>query len=247
MKKVIPIILVLIMAFVFSITALADDEEDIVVLPPVDPGQNGENLDLELEPPYPNDAVGSIGGDNTETWNESDWDSYNEELLDHVEGYKNSAVYNEDIVFDAIQFIAGVSVDIYNEGNDTYMAVPGVGGWITVTNKDWNINEVKAILQWFAIEMNLDESWSGDYRLITDFEWDPETGTLRFFVDDFGLWSLFFALIERGVDPVTAARVASGKSPQTSDNSAYVGIILLTVLSAAATTVVISRKARSHN
>jgi len=66
-------------------------------------------------------------------------------------------------------------------------------------------------------------------------------------VDDLGRWSEFFALIERGIDPATAERDFNATSPQTSNNSIYVGIILLITLSAAVTTISISRKARNHN
>ena len=247
MKKVIPIILVLTMAFAFSITALADDVEDevdeveIEVLPPVDPGEfdsetrEYDNLDLELEEP-PENVEAEIYG-----WAEEDldqyWPGHEEYVSERVEEYKKSDAYDKDIPFDAIQVIAATYVfDPVNE-----VEVTGVGGWITVTNYKLGYDTLKAILQYF-------EGLDGfEYRLITEFEYDPVTGTLKFFVDDLGFWSMFFALIERGVDPATAARVANARSPQTSDNSIHAGIILLFALSAAAATVVIAKKARNHN
>jgi len=247
MKQVIPIILVLIMAFAFTITTLADDEEEIVVLPPVDLGENEEtgtydNIGVDLKDPDPG-VEAYVSTPDTTDWDDDDWDTYNEILLDVVDEYKASDVYDEKIVFDAIQYIAAVQVGEWID--DVWNPVSGVGGYITIVNKDWNINTVKAILQWFEGIVN--DSYYEGYRLITDFDWDPATGTLTFWVDDFGYWSEFFALIQRGVPPAKAAKVLSGTSPQTSDNSIHGGIILLIVLSAAAATVVISRKARSQN
>jgi len=245
MKRVIPIILVLVMAFAFSITALADgEEEDIVVLPPVDPGEKiddiytNDNLDLVLDPtPSDPNIESGIYGIDTEDWDEDYWNGYNDHLLFIVDEYKSSAAYDKDIVFDAIQYIAETFViDSTIVGPDN--GVTGLSGWITVSNYNLGYDTIKAILQLFE---------GVDYILITEFEYDAATGTLKFFVEDLGVWSVFFALIERGVAPATAARVASGRSPQTSDNSIYVVIILLITLSAAVTTIAISKKARNHN
>jgi len=229
------------MAFAFSITALAEGEEDIVVLPPVDPGLNEEtgyfeNIDVELDAPLPPDVEGYIDAILPGELDD-EWPDYNEDLLEHVEGYKNSPAYNDEVVFDAIQYIGRILFEDALTGDNVN---PGIGGWVTVINKDWNINTVKAILQWFQDE---------EYILITSdqFEYDPVTGTLRFYVEDFGFWSEFFALIERGVDPVTAMQVLNAKSPKTEDTSIHAGIILLIVLSAATATVVISKKARKHD
>ena len=242
MKKVIPIILVLTMAFAFSITALAED--DIVALPPVDPGEldeateTFENFDIALDESAPPNAEGWLDGDITEDWDEEDWASYNDWILDIAQDYKESDAYDKDVFFDAIQFI--VAGEVFD--NQTGDNLTGIGGWITILNYNLGNNTINAILQ--MIWANRDEY---DYILITDFEYDAETGTLSFYVDDLGFWSLFFALIERGVDLPTAARVANASSPQTSDNSIHAGIILLIVLSAATATVVISKKARIHN
>ena len=248
MKKVIPIILVLTMAFAFSITALA--EGDVEVLPPVDPGDwNGEtraneNLDLELDAELPPDVVDYIGGiapEDIDEW----WPEHDEELLDYVEGYKNSDVYDKEIIFDAVQYIAETWFMDTQIGDYTN---PGVGGWITVTNYFLGSDTIKAILQVFGYELGDDYYFSTEYRLITDLiEYDPVTGTLKFYVEDLGMWSMFLALIERGVDPETALRVANARSPKTEDNSVHAGIILLIVLSAATATVVISKKARKHD
>ena len=245
MKKVIPIILILTMAFAFSVTALAED--DVVVLPPVDPGEwdadaeTLENFDICLDTPVPPNVDVYVEMFDPEEI-ENDWPDYDDEMLAFVEDYKDSDAYDKTIVFNAIQYIAGVFFwdDVAQEH-----VFSETGGWITVTNKDWSINTVKAILQFF--EYLKDDEVISEYRLITEFDFDPETGTLSFYVDDFGWWSVFFALIEKGVDPETAAKVANASSPQTSDNSIHAGIILLIVLSAATATVVISKKERIRN
>ena len=241
MKKIIPIILVLVMAFAFSITTLAEDEENIVVLPPVDAGLDEEtwtreNLDLVLVEP-PDGVEGNIWSPDPD-WFEETWaDTYEEDLLDIVEGYKNSDAYDEKVVFNAIQFIAVTTVFDPSIG-EFGTGVTGVGGKITITNYFLGNDTLKAILQWFEDET---------YILITNFDYDPVTGTLTFDVDDLGMWSMFLALIERGIPPAQAAKILSARSPQTADNSINGGIILLLTLSAAAGTVVISKKVRNHN
>ena len=240
LKKIVPIVLVLIMAFAFSFTSLAKGgEEDVVVLPPVDLGVNEayevENISVDLDKALPSDVDIAIDTVTSEEFAYGDWPTYDEELLFRVEGYKNHDVYDKDIVFDAIQFIAGVVVvDV----NDDLAGVSAGGGKITVTNYNLGYDTIKAILQSFNEE---------EYILITEFEYDPATGTLAFYVDDLGKWSEFFALIERGAAPATAERDFNATSPQTSNNSIHAGIILLITLSAAATTIAILRKARNHN
>jgi len=229
------------MAFAFSITALAEDEEEVIeveILYPVDPGYNEDtnnydNLDLKLDPTPENPNIESGIWGIEDEWFEDAWaDIYEDFCLEAGEGYINSDAYDEKVVFDAIQFIAGTWVQENDEG------VSGVGGWITVTNYFLGYDTIKAILQWFEDD---------EFFLITNFEYDAKTGTLKFYVDDLGAWSYFFALIQRGVPPAQAAKVLSGTSPQTSDNSIHGGIILLLTLSAATGTVVISKKARNHN
>ena len=249
MKKLISIIVVLTMAFAFSITALAED--DVEVLPPVDPGWNEEtgeleNIDVELDEPLPPDVDGFVDGVSPEEVSDR-WPNHDEFLLNVVEEYKNSDAYDEDVIFDAIQYIA--EVWFYEKDTDNFVN-PGAGGWITISNYFLGVDTIKAILHWIAYEIDGDDGYLlSEYRLITSdlFEYDPVTGTLRFYVDDLGFWSMFFALIERGVDPEIALQVANARSPKTEDTSIHAGIILLIVLSAATATVVISKKARKHD
>ena len=270
MKKLISIIVVLTMAFAFSITALA---EDVDAINPPDPGEwndetgNFENVYVEFDEAPPNTNT------DTYVYDPDGWDGYDEQMQNTATDYKNSDAYDKNIQFNAVQLLVGTQVieydpdvedwdlDIddfggdweafdaaYQEWWDRYaVGGGGVGGWVTVINKDWNTDTVKAILQLIGWMEN--GEWFSEYRLFTSdmFEYDPVTGTLRFYVDDFGWWSEFFALIERGVDPETAMKVLNARSPKTEDTSIHAGIILLIVLSAATATVVISKKARKHD
>ena len=243
MRRIIPIILVLIMAFAFSITVLAEGEDEIVVLPPADPGEydtntgDYENIEVKLEDGTP-DNVEAIVWAATPEWYEANKENSDEWDLMIAEDYINSDAYDENIYFDAIQFLAFVDVI---QSNEPYAG--GAGGTLTITNYFLGNNTLNAILQWFeGYKDNVD--FSG-YILITNFDYDPITGILVIYVDDFGWFSEFYALIERGVEPATAAKVLSERSPKTANNSMHAGIVMLLSLSAAAGTVVTTKKARN--
>ena len=240
MKKLISIILVLVLAFAFSITVLA--EEGLDVYYPPDPGEDNENFDLDLEEP-PEGIDGEIWGVDAETFDDDDWDDYINLVDETIEAYFESDAYDEEIYFDGVQYLVSTLVG-ERDGEDIIATGAVVGGWITISNYDLGNNKLNAILQAMQLEENGD--WA--YILLNNenFYYDAETGTLYIYVDDLGWFSIFWALIERGVDPETAAKVASARSPRTADNSIHVGIVLLLVLSAVTTTVVISKKARTR-
>jgi len=282
MKKAISIILVLIMAFAFTITALADD---VVALPPLDAGYdedgNPQNIDVEFDPDTLPDDLDNVATDWWGGWYWPDWVDLTAEQRDNwlanqeqwLLNYLESDAFDPEISFNAIQWFLDAEVYEFDpsfdfegwwdnfwdniwyvgfdwhdfwENNespwDSYIVDRnlGVGGWVTISNSAMDYNTVNAILQWF------ENDEIGEFRLITDLVFDEATGTWSFYVDDFGFWSMFWALIERGVDPETAANVAAGRSPATADNSIHVGIILLVVLLAGAATVVIYKKVRNH-
>jgi len=234
MKKLISIILVLVLAFAFSITALAEDT--IWIEDPADLGENFEDIGIVLDDSAPEDATIYIEAYDAGSMGEDDWDNYYDEITDIVWDYFEDPAFDEDVYFNSIQHLFEAVVAVDEE------IVTGVGGRVTITNYFMGNATLNAILHYFQTAE--DGDW--EFLLITDFEYDAETGVLSFYVEDFAWWSIFLALIERGVDPEVAAQVASARSPRTADNSIHFGIVMLIVLSAAATTVVVSKKVRSR-
>ena len=250
MKKLISIILVVAMAFTVSTIALAEDgnAEDANVLLPLDPGENNENIYVELDEGAPDTLHVTVFGEDPE-WVQEDKDFYlewGEWVSDMVaERFQDPASpdYDETLVVNTVQLLGWAGIwDELIEDN-----VAGVGGRLFIKNDLWLPDDVIRVLQ--AI---WDDAGDFDWQLLPGYlTFDAATGEWWIDVPDFGMWSEFWALIERliasGVDPKDIPKILGDRSPSTSDNSVGLGIVLLIVLGAAAITTVSVKKARQHD
>jgi len=252
MKKLIAIILVVLMASAFSITALADD--DYGDIPPHrDQGciwHDGCVLFCTRLPPVPIEGIG-VEADSDSPVNidiiQIDFDDENDFFFDEIVPHvgEMQGLFDEPLLWNKIPdelWVDAISqiglIEVTNTDGSAFVG----GGWITISNDDWCSTDTIRLLRFFCDTGLFDD-------VIDEFTYNAADGTWVVWVDDIGLLSLFFALIERGVCPEEAIKIvlSSSTSPKTSDNSIHAGIILLIVLSAAAVTVVASKKVRNHN
>jgi len=235
-----------------------------------------ENLIIELDD---EDLITTNFGWNGDEGNLELWFNHSEDYVDDLNlrefagttwqgmtwGSSGPINYNtSDVLIHAIQFIADIGVrdatitltEIItdNEGNpilddegnpitwDWHPLVDGFGGKVTIWNPDWSPEDTIRIAQF----MGFLYEWNPDFIEATQ----NADGSWSFYVEDFDGWSLFFALIQRGVPVEDAVRVltATARSPRTSDNGIHAGIILLLVLASTGTVFAISaKKARQQS
>jgi len=249
MKKLIGIILVIAMAFSLSTVALGVDWEPDPehpgwdAPPPAEQEKNSGNIAdaTNLLPVDPNDITIMLYESDDDLAdlaldiNQANW-ALEELFIDEVLIPSGIA---QGITVDAISQIGNIQITYIDDGSEFTGKF-----WLDFHNQDWRPGTDRVwIAQW------LDND--GEFADLFEARFDSELGVWWILLEDIGLASWFWALIQRGM-PVEAAlaTVLSGtaRSPLTGDNSIHAGIILLIVLTTAGSVLAVSlRKAKQED
>lgn len=240
MKKVVGVLLAVILVFALTATTLAAEVE---VLDPVDADKTNYYVTESEEEGAPIVATEDAGIDVEygQMSKEDEAEFIKEELIPDVASAP-------DLVskYDAVKQI-GISEFIDTQTGEVYDRA----GWIQFFASDINSYD----------KVKIYRDLLDGYFQIQDAVYDATDNSWWFYSEEIGVASLYFALIERGVDPVKAAEIAkqeaeasntntgkttdnapkadttnasTAKSPKTGNNSMDMGTVLLLMSLAAA-------------
>ena len=233
MKKTVVLVLAILLVVMLSPIALAETPEPVLEAEPAAaPVETTEQGPTVLAPVDMEDIYVYIDEDDPDQIALID-QLDEDDALAFIEYLLNPFAEEQGLDFDAVSQIGFIQVV-----NSDFSAYSG-SGWVQVWNDEWCSTDIVTVVQ-FLVDLGI---FSEDVLTAT---FDSTDGSWWFYVDDIGLASLFFALIERGVSYDVAKQIVADavRSPQTADTSMHTGLILLTLFAASAVSVVAVKKAR---
>ncbi|MDL2237154.1 hypothetical protein LJC56_04895 [Christensenellaceae bacterium OttesenSCG-928-K19] len=147
-----------------------------------------------------------------------------EDVLDFVEADKAIDPTLPDLPkYDEIKDVGTLVID----------STTPIPGQMRIYEPTWTKQDLVNIARFFEV----------GYEIIEDIKYDEAGGYWYFDVDDLDTWSIYIALVQKGVKPAEAAKIAS-TSPKTADSSTNSSMAIVIMLAASVMALVAFKKAR---